>query len=82
MLLIVPFLAAAGAISYQSYRRIGGFDPVMAYFAAMPGGLNDMVILGTAAGGDERRIALARAVRILAVIFAAPLVFRLIVRLR
>lgn len=78
MLLIIPFLALAGGISYQFYRRIGGFDPVTAYFAAMPGGLNDMVILGAAAGGDERRIALAHAVRILVVIVFVVLFFGLV----
>lgn len=78
MLLLVPFLAVAGATSYQFYRRIGGFDPVTAFFSAMPGGLNDMVILGAAAGGEERRIALAHAVRILVVIVFVVLFFGLV----
>ena len=78
MLLLAPFLATAGAVSYQFYRRVGGFDPVTAFFSAMPGGLNDMVILGSAAGGDERRIALAHAVRILVVIIFVVLFFGLV----
>ena len=78
MLLLIPFLGVAGAVSYQFYRRIGGFDPVTAYFAAMPGGLNDMVILGATAGGDERRIALAHALRILVVIVFVVLFFGLV----
>ncbi len=78
MLLLVPFLLTAGSVSYVFYRRIGGFDPVTAFFSAMPGGLNDMVILGAAAGGDERRIALAHAVRILVVIVFVVLFFGLV----
>ncbi len=75
MLLLIPFLIVAGGTSYLFYRRIGGFDPVTAFFSSMPGGLNDMVILGAAAGGDERRIALAHAVRILVVIVFVVLFF-------
>ena len=78
LLMLVPFLAVAGAISYLFYRRVGGFDPVTAFFASMPGGLNDMVILGSAAGGDERRIALAHSVRILVVIVFVVLFFGLV----
>lgn len=78
MLLLVPFLVFAGTASYQFYRRVGGFDPVTAFFSAMPGGLNDMVILGAAAGADERRVALAHAVRILIVIVFVVLFFGLV----
>lgn len=70
-----PFLAAAAGISYAYYRRLGRYDPITAYFCAMPGGLNDMLILGAAAGGDERRIALAHASRVLVVIFIVVLFY-------
>ena len=50
------------------YRKIGRYDPVTAYFSSAPGGLNDMMILGAEAGGNERRIALAHASRILIVV--------------
>lgn len=77
-LVVLPlFLACTAAASYTVYRRIGGYDPVTAYFSAMPGGLNDMVILGVDAGGDERRIALAHAARILIVISFVALFFGL-----
>jgi uncharacterized protein len=75
--LLVPFLLAAGAASYIFYRRFGQYDPTTAYFSAMPGGLNDMLILGAAAGGEEKRIALAHAVRILVVIVFVVLFFGL-----
>lgn len=68
-LLALPiFTATAFLVSYGVLRRIGGFDPVTAYYAAAPGGLNEMTILGAEAGGDEKRIALAHASRIFLVV--------------
>jgi membrane AbrB-like protein len=72
------FLASASAISFAVYRRLGGYDPVTAFYAAMPGGLNEMLIMGGQAGGDEQRIALAHAARILVVIVFVALFFGLI----
>ena len=66
--LLLPFVALSATASYVFYRRVAGFDTVTAFFSGMPGGLNDMLILGAAAGGDERRIGLAHAARILCVI--------------
>ncbi len=76
--LLPLFLACAAGISYAVYRKIGGYDPVTAFYSAMPGGLNEMLILGAAAGGDERRIALAHAARVLIIIVFVALFFGLI----
>ncbi len=68
-LLILPFfVVAAFSGAFVAYRYIGRYDPVTAYFCAAPGGLNDMLILGAEAGGDEKRIALAHASRIFLVV--------------
>lgn len=77
LVLLPVFLLCAAGTSYAVYRRIGGYDPATAYHAAMPGGLNEMLILGAAAGGDEKRIALAHAARILIVILFVVLFFGL-----
>lgn len=82
MVLLLPFLASAAALSYVIYRRLGGFDPVTAYFSAMPGGLNEMIMMGEANGGDERHIALAHASRVLIVILFVSLFFGLILGVR
>lgn len=66
--LLVPFMIIAAAGAFLYYRAIAKFDPITAFFAAMPGGLADMVLMGEAAGGDERRIALAHASRVLLVV--------------
>ncbi len=73
--LLVPFLLVTAGVSYQFYRRVARFDPVTAYYSAMPGGLSDMIIMGGARGGDERHIALAHATRILIVIGTIVLFF-------
>lgn len=80
--LLAPFLATASFGSYQIYRRIGGYDRVSAYFAAMPGGVNEMVLIGSAAGGQERKIALAHASRILLVILFVGLFYGLVLGVR
>lgn len=77
-LAVLPvFLGFAAGISYFVYRRIGQYDPTTAFYAAMPGGLNEMLILGAEAGGDERRIALAHAARVLIIIVFVALFFGL-----
>jgi len=80
---ILPFyLAIAAGMSFLVYRKIGGYDPVTAYYSAMPGGLNEMLILGSEAGGDERKIALAHAARVLLVILFVALFFGLFLGVR
>ncbi len=57
--------------------RFGRYDPVTAYFAAAPGGLNDMTLIGRDMGGDDRVIALTHASRILLVVMTIPFLFRI-----
>ncbi len=72
------YLLVSGLLVVPFYRRVGGYDPVTAYFAGMPGGLNDMILIGEERGGDGRVIALAHAVRIMLVVLLVALWFRLI----
>lgn len=66
---ILPlFIAFAFSGAVFFYRWVGKYDPVTAYFASAPGGVTEMFLLGEAAGGDGRRIALAHASRILVVV--------------
>lgn len=68
-------LGATAGVSFFVYRKLGKYDPVTAYYAAMPGGLNEMMILGDEAGGDGKKIALAHASRVLLVIFCVVTFF-------
>lgn len=68
------YIAAIGLIGVPYFRRVCGFDLPTAYFAAMPGGLQDMVLLGKEAGGDPRALALVHATRVLIIVTIAPVV--------
>jgi uncharacterized protein len=57
---------------FRSFRRMG-FDPATAWYAAMPGGLADMVTFGQEAGADVRALSLIQATRVLIIVLAAPL---------
>jgi membrane AbrB-like protein len=75
---LAVYLMVSGLIVVPYYRRVAGFDRVTAYFAGMPGGLNEMVVIGRDAGGDDGKIALAHAARIVIVVALVAVWFRLI----
>ncbi|WP_246107233.1 AbrB family transcriptional regulator [Puniceibacterium confluentis] len=72
------YLAVSCVLVVPFYRRFGGFDAVTAFFAGMPGGLNEMILIGRDYGGDDARIALAHAARIVVVVSLVAVWFRLI----
>lgn len=82
LILLPLYLLCASGLSFFVYRRIGGYDPVTAFYSAMPDGLNEMLIMGAEVGGDERKIALAHASRVLLVILFVALFFDLFLGVR
>ncbi|MBI2254015.1 MAG: AbrB family transcriptional regulator [Proteobacteria bacterium] len=58
------------------YIRVAGYDEVTAYFSAAPGGLSEMILAGSAFGGDEARISLAHGARILVAVFVLSFGYR------
>jgi uncharacterized protein len=68
--------ALAVALVLYYLKKVGSYDPVTAYFAAAPGGLNDMTLIGREMGGDDRVIALTHASRVLLVVMTIPIMFR------
>jgi len=71
---LVPlYVVLIGVVGVPFFRRLG-FDPVTSWYAAMPGGLQDMVIFGTEAGGDGRALALIHATRVLVIVTLAPMI--------
>ena len=61
--------------SYLYYSRIAKWDKVTALFSAPPGGLAELVFIGTDAGADERKMILVHSLRIaLVVIFSALII--------
>jgi len=70
------YVVVATAGVWLFYRRLARYDTATAYFAAAPGGLNEMILAGGALGGDERRISMSHAARILIAIFALSFGYR------
>lgn len=64
-----------GVAGYQYLRRVARFDPVTAYFAGMPSGIQEMTLQGGLAGGDERQIALIHSTRIFLLVMAVPFLY-------
>ncbi len=74
----IPFyIATIALIGVPFFHRICGFDEVTSYYAAMPGGLQDMVIFGVEAGGDGRALSLIHATRVLIIVTLAPVILTL-----
>ncbi|MEO1091801.1 MAG: AbrB family transcriptional regulator [Pseudomonadota bacterium] len=70
--LVPVFVLMVGALGYPYFRRLCGFDPKTAYYAAMPGGLQDMIAFGEEAGADPRALSLVHATRVLVIVSIMP----------
>lgn len=78
-LALVPiFVISIGALGYPFFRRVIGYDHATAFYSAMPGGLQDMLIFGEEAGGNLRAMSLIHATRVLVIVSAAPVLMTLI----
>lgn len=75
---LIPIYIVLIALVGVPYFRRMGFDPVTSYYAAMPGGLQDMVIFGTEAGGDPRALSLIHATRVAMIVTVAPILLTLV----
>ena len=70
---LVPLLVLViGLAGYPFFRRVCKFDHPTAYYCAMPGGFQDMLVFGTEAGGDPRALSLVHATRVLLIVTIAP----------
>ncbi len=74
---LVVWSLVAGAAAYAYLTRIARFDRVTAYFAATPGGLAEMVLIGSQNGANIPALALSHAVRVMFVVLTVPIWFRL-----
>jgi len=73
---LMLYIVAASWLGIVYLRRVARYDGVTAYFTAMPGGFNEMVLMGGALGGDDRTIALGHSLRIMMVVMSVPFAFQ------
>ena len=72
-LALVPvYLVVAGLFGYPLLRRTFGLDHPTAWYGAMPGGLQDMLVFGEEAGAKVRSLSLIHATRVLLIVMLAP----------
>lgn len=73
-LALVPvYVVLIGLVGVPFFRRLG-FDAPTAWYAAMPGGLADMIVFGQQAGADVRALSLIHATRVAVLLVVAPLI--------
>lgn len=72
------YCAASGLVGFVYFRRFCGYDRPTSYFAAMPGGLSEMILVGSSLGGDPRVISLSHASRVLIVVLVLPFGFQIL----
>ena len=78
-LLLIPLMVVLiGLIGVPYFQRLWGYDWATSYYAAMPGGLQDMLIFGEEAGGNVRAMSLIHATRVLVIVFALPFLLQFI----
>ncbi|MDS9467738.1 AbrB family transcriptional regulator [Paracoccus sp. MBLB3053] len=74
-LAFVPvFIGVIALIGYPLFRKAFGLDHATAWYGAMPGGLQDMLVFGEEAGGNVRALSLIHATRVLVIVTVAPLI--------
>ena len=72
---LVPiYIAIIAIVGIWYFNKICKFDKATSYFAAMPGGLQDMILFGQEAGGDTRALSLIHATRVLIIVSIAPII--------
>lgn len=75
VLALFIYIGTCTAALYWYFRKLVGHDPVTAYCAATPGGLNEMVMVAQDMGGDDRTVALVHASRVLITVMVVPFGF-------
>lgn len=72
LLLIPATVVVIGLVGVPYFQRIWGYDFPTAYYATMPGGLQDMIVFGEEAGANVRTLSLVHATRVMVIVVALP----------
>ncbi|WP_439144206.1 AbrB family transcriptional regulator [Planktotalea sp.] len=72
-LLMIPLMTGCiGLLGVLYFQRVWGYSFATSYYAAMPGGLQDMLVFGEEAGGNVRTLSLVHATRVMVIVVALP----------
>ena len=72
--LVPVYVIVVGLIGVPFFRRVYGLDKPTAFFAAMPGGLQEMAAFGEETGAKVRTLTLIHGTRLLVIVLIAPLI--------
>jgi len=76
-LVLVPvMIMLIGLIGVPYFQRVWKYDFATAYYGAMPGGLQDMLLFGEEAGGNIRTLSLIHATRVFVIVVALPFLLK------
>jgi membrane AbrB-like protein len=70
------YVLVGSLVTFSYYRLVARFDPRTAFFASVPGGLNEMIVLAESAGADIRQVSTSHTTRIFLVVMVLPFFFR------
>ncbi len=70
--MIPVYVVIIGLVGVPFFQRVCGFDRITSYYAAMPGGFQDMVLFGQEAGANPRALSLIHATRVLVIVALVP----------
>lgn len=76
-LVLVPLMVLCiGLTGIPYFKRVWGYDSATAYYATMPGGLQDMLVFGEEAGANVRTLSLIQATRVMVIVVALPFILQ------
>lgn len=79
--MVPPFIILIGSIGYPYFRKLCKFDAATSYYAAMPGGFQDMLVFGEEAGGNPRILSLVHATRVVIIVTGLPVLMTFVFQL-
>jgi membrane AbrB-like protein len=74
LILIPIYVIVIGALGIFYFHKLMKYDRATAFYSAMPGGLQDMLVFGIEAGANPRSLSLIHATRVVTLVVAAPLI--------
>lgn len=78
LLLVIPYVIITAFVGIIYYWKLLSFDKKTAYFAAMPGGVIEMVLLGEEMKANVAKITLVQSSRLLFIVLSLPLIIQYI----